>query len=248
MRSAPLPQRPLHFTLATLTLLVAPLAHADLPHETFYLSREEISDEALRGVIGIAFIRSIPDPDQQPPTGELTCFTPDGDTFEPDGSILLKEARAISGWDGDTESVRKFPVVERRGNYLHVVIDARTNERVWLSEVQEAEQGPDVEFLSFDSEEWSWSGISLFFLAPTGETRLYGAPRLDSRSHLLSPAYPLRKNGEVVHSPRIMGAKGDFMQLGIIVELALPLEPVGWVPITDEDGLLLIWPIYAPMC
>ncbi|HYI02517.1 hypothetical protein [Hyalangium sp.] len=233
-------------TLSALVLLPSSPARADLPSETIYLSRAEISDEALRGVIGIAFIRSMTGSDQLP-SGEIPCFLPDGDAFEPDGTLVLKDLRAISGWDYDLQSLRKFPVVARRGHHLQVVIDARTNERAWISEIQEDDEGPEVDFLPFDAKQFEWSGIELYHLAPKGQSRLYVAPRPDARFHSLSPDYPPRWNGEFVEV-RIVKARGNFMLLGALVNLDTPLEPLGWVPITDENGLLLVWPMYAAMC
>jgi hypothetical protein len=241
-----LTRAPLLSALSLLVLLTALPARADLPHETIYLSRAEISDEALRHVIGIVFISSMTGPDEQP-SGEVPSFRPEGDAFEPDGPLVLKDLRALSGWEYDVQSLRKFPVVERRGHYLLVVIDVHTNERAWISEVQEADEGPDVEFLAFDAKQWEWSGIEFYHLAPQGQSRLYTAPRLEARSHPLSPDYPLRRNGESVDA-RIIKMRGNFLQLGAMIDLDRPLEPLGWLPITDENGLLLIWPVFAPMC
>jgi hypothetical protein len=228
-------------------LLTASAARADLPEETFYQTREEISDEALRDVIGIVFLKSIEAPESQL-TGDLSLYAPEGDGFRSDGTIPVTELRAVSGWDWDLQSVRKFPVVEQRGDYLHVVIDVQKNERAWLRQLEELEKGYLVEFLSFDSQQWSGDGIELYFLAPQAQTRLYGAPRLEARSHPLSPARPPRRQGALVHDVRIMGMHGNFVQLGEWTDIEDPLAPVGWVPLTDENGLLIIWPVYAPGC
>jgi hypothetical protein len=228
-------------------LLTASAARADLPHETFYLTREEISDEALRGVIGIAFLKSLVGPEAQL-TGDLSLHAPNGDGFTPDGTIPMTDLRAISGWDWDLQAVRKFPVVDQRGDYLHVVIDVQKNERAWVSQVGAPDQGYSVEFVPLDSKEWAWSGIELYFLAPQAQSRMYGAPRLEARSHPLSPSHPPRRQGAVVKDLRIIRTHGNFVQVGELIDLDQPLAPVGWVPLTDEHGLLLIWPVYAPMC
>ncbi|MDY7230846.1 hypothetical protein [Hyalangium rubrum] len=233
--------------LFALVLLTASSARADAPNETFYQSREEISDESLRNIIGIAFISSMTGPDQQP-TGDVPLFVAKGEGFEPDGESALKELGPVSGWDYDLQSLRKFPVLEKRGDYLHVVIDVRTNERAWVHLGEEFGEDPRVEFRSFDSKEWAWMGVELFFLSPEGKTRLFGAPRPESRAHPLSPLQPARRNGEVVYEPRILSTHGNFLQLGELISLDDPLAPIGWVPISDENGLLLIWPVFAPMC
>lgn len=234
-------------TLSALVLLAAAPARADLPSETIYLSRAEISDESLRGVIGVAFITSMTGSDQQP-SGDLPYFQPDGESFTQEGLMAMSGLRAISGWDYDLQSLRKFPVVERRGHYLHVVIDARTNERAWISEVQEAETGPEVEYLAFDSRKWEYHGVELYHFAPKAQTRLYTAPRADARFHPLSPDFPPRRKGEFAQDVRIIKTQGNFIQIGDTLDLEQPLEPLGWIPISNEDGLLLIWPMFAPMC
>ncbi|HLM43897.1 MAG TPA: hypothetical protein VK458_08515 [Myxococcaceae bacterium] len=250
--------RPLLFALTTVLLLTATSARADLPSESLYLSRSEIPDESLRGVIGIAFISVYTGPDPmlevQDPTpvrgfdGELSVFVPSGDGFTPDGKISLTTMRPISGWDYAYTALRKFPVIEQRGNYVHVVIDAQTNERAWLQMHREHGTGPEVNFTAFTSGEWSWSGIEVYDLTPGGETRLYGAPRSEARWHPLSRSRPARREGEVVDDLRIMKVHGNFVQVGELINLDEELDPVGWVPLTDENGVLLIWPVYAPMC
>ena len=249
--------RALLSTLPVLLLITASPARADLPHESQYLTRVEIPDESLRGVIGIAFIAVFTGPEQlvhgQPVSvrgfeGQLPVFVPSGDGFVPDGTLSLHALRPISGWDYSSESMRKFPTVEQRGEYIHVVIDAPTNERAWLRVSQGDGKEPRVAFTSFASPEWSWSGIELYDLTPRAETRLYGAPRLEARSHPLSPSRPPRRQGTVVSDLRIIKMHGNFVQVGELLDLEQEPAPVGWVPMTDEYGVLLIWPVYAPMC
>ncbi|QRK09633.1 hypothetical protein JQX13_05735 [Archangium violaceum] len=246
--------RPLHLlhqmflsSLSALVLLTASSARADLPHERFFLSREEISEEALRGVIGIAIIHTMTGPDYQP-TASLPRFAPRGDDFVTETALPLKQLRAISGWDWDYFAFRKFPVIEKRGEYLHIVIDAHTNERAWVSLNTQAPQETGVQFVPLDSPEWEWNGIELYLLASQGQTRLYNAPRPEAISHPLSPLKPPRRNGALIGDLRIMKTRGKFMQIGELLSLDEPLAPVGWVPITDEQGRLLVWPVLAPMC
>jgi hypothetical protein len=238
--------RPL-LLLPVLVLLAASSARADMPNETFYLTREEISDDSLRGVIGIFFLKSQVGPEERL-TGHLPLQALEAEGFRPDGTIAVEELRPVSGWDWDLQSVRKFPVVEQRDGHLLVVIDVQKNERAWVSPAQASEHGFLVEYLPLDAPEWAWSGIELYFLAPQAETRLYGAPRLEARSHLLSPLRPPRRQGAVVNDLRIMGANGNFLRVGELLSLDEPLAPVGWVPLTDETGKLLVWPVVAPMC
>jgi len=244
--------------LPVLLLLTASSARADLPHEAMYLTRAEIPDESLRGVIGIAFVSVYTGPEsllagQEAPQargfeGQLPLFVPSGDGFSPDGTLFLETMRPISGWDYDYTALRKFPAVEQRGEYVRVVIDAQTNERAWLHLSPSNGKEPGVEFMAFSSPDWSWSGIELYDLTPRAETRLYNAPRTEARWHPLSPSRPPRRQGEVVHDLRIIKTHGNFVQVGEMTELYQDLAPVGWVPLSDEEGVLLIWPVYAPMC
>ncbi|MCY1083609.1 hypothetical protein [Archangium lansingense] len=250
--------RALLCTLPALLLLTASPARADLPHESMYLTRSEIPDESLRGVIGIGFVSVFTGLEQvldgQEPLpirgfdGEIPVFVPGEDGFTPDGTRSLSAARPISGWDYDFTALRKFPAVEQRGDYVHVVINARTNERAWLRLNKDNGKKPQVGFTTFASREWAWSGIDVHHLAPKSETRLYGAPRPEARWHSLSPSRPARREGAVVGDLRIIKTHGNFMQVGELINLDEELAPVGWVPINDENGVLLIWPVYAPMC
>jgi hypothetical protein len=232
-------------TLVVLLLLTASSARADMATEVLYVTRAEISEEALRGVIGIAFIHTDLGADGRP-SGEVPRYRPSGDGFEPAGTLAVKELGALSGWDYET-ALRKFPVVEQRWPYLHVVIDVRTNERAWLRAFGASHDALSVTYQALDSQELQWGGIAYLELAPDAQTRLYMAPREDARSHPLSLDQPARLNGEVVEL-RIIRTKGNFIQVGAMVDWDSPLVPLGWLRITDENGLLRIWPMMASMC
>ena len=202
-------------------LLAALPARADLPHEAIYLPRAAIPDEALRHVIGIAFITTMTGPDEKP-SGELMSYRPEGDAFEPDGKLVIQELRAMSsGWEYDLQSLRKLPVVERRGHDLHVVIDAHTNERAWISEIQESESGPDIEFLAFTRSSGSGAGSTSTPVAPAGQTRLYLAPRPDARSYQLSPV-TLRAGTASAWTRASAQIRATLLQLGDMVDLDQP--------------------------
>jgi hypothetical protein len=47
---------------------------------------------------------------------------------------------------------------------------------------------------------------------------------------------------------RILKVQGNFVQVGEMTDLDQDLAPVGWVPLSDDTGVLLIWPVFAPMC
>ncbi|MCP3138648.1 hypothetical protein [Pyxidicoccus xibeiensis] len=234
-------------TLSALVLLTASAARADLPSERLYLSRVDVAEDALRNVIGVAFVHTAFDEERRP-SGTLPRYLPSGDAFELAGTLAVKDLQALSGWDYDT-ALRKFPVVEQRGSYIHVVIDVRKNTRAWLRELprDSTREGPSLQFLPFDSKGWQWTGVEYLDLAPGGQARLYLAAREDARSHPLSVAQPPRLEGEAVEL-RIIRTKGNFMQVGAMVDLDQPLVPMGWLRMTDEEGLLLVWPIFASMC
>lgn len=226
------------FLLSSLLLagaLAPRAAFAGAEPEEFYQPRAEIRDEALRGVIGVVTIGMGPEP-----RGELPTYAPRRDGFELVGALTLDQMHAISGADEEVASVRRFPVLARRGEYLLTVVDVRSNTRVWIREHEW--RGPE-DFVIFDDLERALVGASVDVLALSrgGTPKLYRAPSPSARVTRRAPPPPME-------ALRVMRVEGDFAQVGLFRGLGEEFEPVGWVRIRDERGLLVAWPIPTDDC
>jgi hypothetical protein len=231
---------PLRCLLTALLLaaaVLAPgLARADGAPEEFYQPRTDIRDDALRNVIGVATVGMGPEP-----RGELPVYQPDAEgEFELVGSLKLDETRAVSGWDGEVDSVRRFPVLEKRGEFLLAVTDVCSNERVWIREHEW--RGPE-DFVIYNELETAFvgSGVDVISISRAEEAALYRAPSPDAREGSTGMEPPL-------DALRVMRVQGDFAQVGLFRGLEEDPEPVGWVRIRDDHGLLMAWPVMTDDC
>ena len=220
--------------------LAAPLAPraalADGAPEEFYQPRAEIKDDALRGVIGLVTVGMGPEP-----RGELPVYQPEHDgSWQLVGSLPLEQTRAISGFDDGIDSVRRYPVMEKRGDYVLAVTDARTGERVWIREHEW--RGPE-DYVVFNALEEAFvgSGVDVLALSRAERAALYRAPSARARSRETAMEPPL-------DALRVMRVQGDFAQVGLFKGLEEDLEPVGWIRIRDEHGLLVAWPVMTDDC
>jgi len=204
--------------------------------EEFYQPRAEIRDAALKGVIGLVTVGMGPEPRSELPVYEVG---PEGH-FRLAGSLPLEQTRAISGLDDGIDSVRRFPVVARRGEYLLAVVDARSGERAWIREHEW--RGPE-DYVLFNTLEEAFLGAGVDVLALSREARapLYRAPSPKARSADTAMEPPL-------DALRVMRMQGDFAQVGISRGVEEDPEPVGWIRIRDDKGLLVVWPVMTDDC
>jgi hypothetical protein len=233
----PSPFRCLLTALLVAAAALAPAtARADEFAEEFYQPRTDIRDDALRDVLGVATVGMGPEP-----RSELPVYQPGADgEFELVGSLPLDDTRAISGWDGEVESVRRYPVVEKRGAFLLAVTDVRTGERVWIREHEW--RGPE-DFVIYDELETAFvgAGVDIISLSRAEEAALYRSPSPEAREGTTAMQPPL-------DALRVMRVQGDFAQVGLFRGLEEDPEPVGWIRIRDDHGVLMAWPVMTDDC
>jgi hypothetical protein len=225
--------------LVSLALLGAIPASAD-PVEELYLSREELPDGVLRGLLGVATVQVFAGT-----PWVLPRFEPGASGFVATGEVVLVQTQAVSGWTYADEALRRYPVVDRKGAFLQVILDARTGERAWLQEQPELGPRPTVSFHALDAEGLEGSGIDLHsLLAPDEGVTFYEAP---------SPGAP-RVRGipeGVVNMPgllRWLRREGDFVLIGADRGLTEEVQALGWVRLKDTQGTLRLWPMWPSGC
>jgi hypothetical protein len=221
-------------------LLGASSARADSTAQQHFVTREEVPDFVLQGLIGIATVRT------GPGTPELPRFEPSESTFRPAGTLKLTETVALSGWSYGGEESRDFPVIARRGDFLQIISNARTGETTWL-QVQGSSTplGTSVSFNSlYPEKDPEGMEIDLLFLLPPGE-------RLVFRSAPTPAAREVKVPGQVLGSAfafKVLDRQGDFLRVGIEESPEEPVRPLGWVRMKDPKGTLRVWPALLPGC
>jgi hypothetical protein len=225
--------------LASLALLAAVPAWAD-PVEELYFSREELSDGVLRGLMGVATVQVFPGT-----PWVLPRFERGGAGFRVTGELVLVQTQALSGWTHGDEALRRFPVVDRQGDFLQVIIDARTGEKTWLQEQPELGPRPIVEFHALDTEGLEGSGIDLHsLLAPGERVTFYEAPSPSAQRVRGIPENVVNLPGLL----RWLRREGDFVLIGADRGLTDEVQALGWVRLKDTQGTLRLWPMWPYGC
>jgi hypothetical protein len=87
--------------------------------------------------------------------------------------------------------------------------------------------------------------VDLFFLSRDNSIRLYPRPDRNAAWQVLTPA-SVALSSFGAYDPRALQLSERENGFGLLVEIggcdALP-RSIGWVPLRDEKGLLLVWPI-----
>jgi hypothetical protein len=162
--------------------------------------------------------------------------------FERVGARRQDELQPVDDFDGGGLLVRWFPVIERRGDFLLTVIDARTDERAWIREHGLDDGGQDVFFSPLeDALVGRYLDVTLLRDGPS--VALYRAPSSSAR---LTPREARRRLSSGGTHLRVLRVEGDFALLD--GEDGEDLQPVGWVRIRDERGLLVVWPEWVSGC
>jgi len=240
--------------LAVLLLLAAP-AFADGPSEHFHVAPSGIPTAVLLDTIGVLTLFPCAESTDisQCTLGDrslLAFDTPDPRSSNPVPHLLRDTVPVSSnGYDGDdpTHAVLewRFPVVAVRSSFVRIVYDVPNDRRAWVSLPRTISGGRGF-FTSFDRVVESRSR-ERFFLVPfllrdDAPVRLYSSPSRDhpagqisGREEILVPV--AFRNGFVL--VRSAWARDS--------DAASP-SVLGWLPVRDEQGRLLLWLVNSVTC
>lgn len=222
-------------------VLAAVPAHADGAGEVYRFNRAQISDEALRGAVGILTLWS-----QDGSTRPLATFRPTTAGFSPLGTVEPERLQPLSvvGTGQDFEEgafgSRKFIVTAASGTMVRVVSNPETGGGLWL----------DLE----ETRKSSWTAVFLEFaaLSPSaGHVDPFRLWKGESRPFCPAPG----AMDECTQRPRlppdllwVKEQRGDYVLIQAGSRDGNPPSELGWIPLHDAEGLLTVWFVYIDDC
>jgi hypothetical protein len=260
----PFEEMKMRFLLAVMATTIfgatlAPKAAAEAPFEEYHVSRSSISAPILRNAIGVLTITSGVKRGKQ-----LRAYRKNHQAWLFDHTIHAIDTKPVSNFgyhsqpvaeetgserlaldviqggnsnshavpaDDDISSYR-FPILKKSGQFLEIAIDSVKDSRVWVS-TGDLAQG----FLFEENYFSDLTHLKEFLVDPFFGTRgitrrIYKKPDLSAEASELSRGLF-----------KVLGERNGFIQLGqdVGTEDEEKIEPVGWIPIRDADGLLTIW-------
>jgi hypothetical protein len=244
--------------LLGLVLLLPGPGCADAPQESYFVERAQIADAVLRDTRGVLTVGLV---DAQADAGAyagtpsaIPLYREAQDGFVRDGSLPAQEIAIPSGGEYDGMRWYRFPVTARRGVYLQLLCNLPQQRRCWVKPAELARpwspHGRDAPQPLWFDEGGEATAVDLFFLSRDNQIRLYPRPDRAAAWQVITPASKaLSSYG--AYDPRALQLSEYKNGFGHLVEVGgcdAPPRSIGWVPLRDEKGLLLVWPIMGAGC
>jgi hypothetical protein len=229
-------------------------AAADPTLERYLVQAREIADYLLRTTIGIATVSVGVNADNDEETPVI--YTQDGNNrFNPSGKLLLRGTRPISAYVVGTDPivvrsravVRRFPVVERKGDYLRMALDPSGQRTEWLRRTPEGDFPTSVDLVDFgDGGSYRCHQLDAFYLTGAHQRKLFEKPEKDANFQVLTdlPGKPGYLDGDLVPLQR----KGNYFEVAVLKGLNDQRASIGWVELKDDKGRLTLWFSPGPDC
>jgi len=155
------------------------------------------------------------------------------------------------GLEVNGAKVRRFPAVDRNGDFLKIVYDLERDLRAWIN-IQELSSlmpkgwGKSAHVMWFDTGKFGeYDGVDIFELLPNKSRMLYDEPYENSRALRIDPLSDIR--GEPGNLIAIEQRNG-FIRLGVYDPCEGKRRKLKWIRIRDKKGRLTVWPIVGLSC
>jgi len=244
--------RLIHLLLFLCCFFSAAPASADAPYETFNVKYREIAPSVLRDTTGVVTINA----DFSWENGysvkdvELKAYDKVVGSFVASEAISLqKQTLALSSFGYSGIGSYRFPMTEEEGDYCRIVIDPKSDRRIWINtQIQAKGLENGVDKTHFDGLK-NLVAVDLFVFTDSGKKKLYAEPNressfvvVDSKKHEFLLAAEV-KNGFV----RLVSEEAITLQSKDGKENSTP-RTLGWARIRDNEGLLTLWIVGGPNC
>ncbi|MFQ5906349.1 MAG: hypothetical protein ACE5JA_07230 [bacterium] len=221
---------------------------ADAPYEKYHVTYEEVSKDALKGIIGVLTISS-----RSKGNKELRTYSKADKEFTYEKNLQIRtETTPVSNF-GYHPSIDKwhiesyrYPIVALSGEYLRIVYEPRKNLRAWIC-VKEVGEKFRASIVRLDSVETpSPFFVDIFYFTESGKRKVYERPDNKADFKVIS------RDEKRWWLQRIVDQRGEFVKIANIQvdfeSYKETIQPIGWVGIWDEQGRLTIWIKNVDLC
>lgn len=229
----------------------------DAPVEQFYFNPSDIPQTILREARGAVTIMCLDAAFMKKylnkivPEVMVTLYVRTDDTFKKDETVNISGTKPLSGWLFNGTKVRRFPAVDRNGDFLKIVYDLERDLRAWIN-IQELSSlmpkgwGESASVMWFDTGKFGeYDGIDIFELLPNKRRKLYDEPYENSPGLRIDPLSDIR--GESGNLTAIEQRNG-FIRLGVYDPCEGKRRKLKWIRVRDKKGRLTVWPIVGLSC
>lgn len=231
-----------------ISLLCSQPLFADGPYETYHVAIDDISKDVLKNSIGILTINAGIKKGM-----ELKTFVRDEEQFTYVKNLKVRgETTPISNFglrppiDTSYISNYRYPIVGKVNHYLCIVYDPKRNIKAWVNKNAIEENFSGVSVIIIDSLKTPSSFfVDIFYFTKSGRRKLYQESKNDADFIVIS------KDEHKYSLLRIIEQKNGFVRIGIAyVDYSAgqeSIEPIGWIRIRNNQGMLMIWVKYVDL-
>ncbi len=217
-------------------------SYASANYEAYKISPSQISEEILKNTIGL--FRMSGQYYYNP--NKLVHYIHSDGQFK--SSVLPENFKFIPitgyGCDSDPELYASFPILRKKGKYIHIVINVLNNYSVWVEE----NSGYSIYFNEINTT----CCINIFLFAGLEKRKIYEKPTENSNFVILNRYHYMGgKKGEFAPNFdfsrfKLIEQNGNWIKI-VKLELNHATEEVfegkqkGWIQIKNNQGKLTIW-------
>lgn len=243
-------------TLTAMIMAISSQSYSDAPVEAYFLERTQIPDNALKETKAVLTV-SIIDPKtyaeyyRQPkmrPAPYIAVYKKEGNSFKKISILEKAQIRTPTGGEYGPSVWYRFPVINSKEEYLEIMYDISQYKTCWVNfhELKSSLSGekPALDWFTTQSSSEPVS-IDIFFLTGKKGIRVYTSPPSGSPSQILTPQSEILRMSGIYDNRAflIIERKNGFGHLAVNEDSDRPARNIGWIPLRDENGRLLVWPI-----
>lgn len=234
------------FVLATVSLSLP--TFADAPSEGYHVAYKDISKEVLRNTIGILTINS-----RAGKEATLQTYAREAGQYVPAALLEAADTTPISSFgyhppvDSGTIENYRYPIIEATDSYVRIVYDPVKNLSGWINLIETGKRFSTSVTMLHDLEALKSFSIDIFSFTESGKRKFYKFPGTPDNHFLVE------KSDISYWFLTVMDMRKGYLQLGKprFNDSTLELEgvdPIGWIRIRDDQGLLTFWIMLVDMC
>jgi hypothetical protein len=224
---------------------------ADAPYERYSMEFSDSLKVILKQTRGILTVNS-----RESGCDTLTLFEKNGGNFKKIKKIdVLNESVPISNF-GYEQPIRenyvtayRFAVISKNDRYVQVIYNIRKNLSGWLS-FEELNKKYSIMLIMFNENvnlTKALNFVSIYRFTLSGKRKVYKRPIWNSSYKIISKNDP---KYDVLFV--ILEIKNGFARIAHydfdMNQIKETIDPIGWIRIWDDEGMLLIWLYDVDLC
>jgi hypothetical protein len=227
-------------TMVLLLIIFAEVLFADGPYEKWHVEYGEDLRIVLNDIKGILTINS----GANKKGSKFVVYSKIDSSYEYEDTLnVMSETVPVSnfGWHPPVRQNQicnyRFPILDVDDKYVHIIYDAKQHLKAWLR-LDDIESCFVTTMVMFDEMKEPLDGfVAIFYFTMSGNRKLYTEPYENAKYRIIS------KDGRYGYL-KMIAHENNYIQIAratMDYRTGMTTEPLGWIRIWDDNGMLTIW-------